>query len=86
MELSPEQRALRSRLAAHKSWACTADRTERTRPAREAFLRRFEDQVDPQRRLPEAERLRRAEQARKAHFVQLAFRSSRARQRTLRGT
>jgi hypothetical protein len=83
MELTPEQRALRSRIAAHKSWACTADRTERTRPAREAFLRRFEDQVNPQRTLPDAERLRRAEQARKAHFAQLAFRSSRARQRTL---
>lgn len=81
MELTPEQRALRSRVAAHHSWARTADRTERTRPGREAFLRRFEEQVDPEGRLSPAERRRRAEQARKAHFARLALRSSRARQR-----
>lgn len=80
MELTPEQRTLRSRMAAHHSWARTADRAERTRPAREAFLRRFEEQVDPKGTLPLAERMRRAEQARKAHFAQLALRSSRARQ------
>ena len=80
MDLTPEQRSLRSRMAAHSSWARTADRAERTRPARDAFMQRFEDQVDPDRRLSQTERLRRAEQARKAHFVQLAFRSSRARQ------
>jgi hypothetical protein len=43
-------------------------------------MRRFEDQVDPERKLPEGERLRRAKQARKAPFAQLAFKSSRARQ------
>jgi hypothetical protein len=43
-------------------------------------MRRFEDEVDPDRKLSEGERIRRAEQARKAHFVQLAFKSSRARQ------
>jgi hypothetical protein len=81
MDLTPEQRALRSRMAAHKSWAQTTDRTERTRPGREAFMRRFEDQVDPERKLPPAERLRRADQVRQAYFIDLAFRSSRARQR-----
>jgi hypothetical protein len=45
-------------------------------------MRRFEDQVDPARELSDDERLRRAEQARKAHFAQLALKSSRARQRT----
>lgn len=80
MDLTPEQRSLRSRMAAHRSWARTADRTERTRPGREAFMRRFEGQVDPEGKLSPAERRRRAEQARKAHFVQLAFRSSRSRQ------
>lgn len=80
MELTPEQRSLRSRLAAHASWARTSDRTERTRRGREAFLRRFEDEVDPDRRLSDPERLRRAEQARRAHFARLALRSSQARQ------
>lgn len=84
MELTPAQRALRARAAAHSSWARTVDRTERTQPGRDAFLRRFEDQVDPERKLSHAERLRRAEQAKKAHFVRLALRSSRARQMTRR--
>ena len=79
MELTPEQRSLRSRLAAHASWARTSDRTERTRRAREAFMRRFEDEVDPDRLLSETERLQRAEQAKKAHFARLALRSSLAR-------
>jgi hypothetical protein len=43
--------------------------------------RKIEDLVDPDRELSEDERLRRAEQARKAHFAQLALKSSRARQR-----
>ena len=85
MELTPEQRAIRSRLAAHRSWVQTADRAARTRAARDAFMRRFEDQVDPEGKLSHAERLLRAEQARKAHFVELAYRSSRARQKSSRG-
>jgi len=33
---------INARIAAETSWARTADRSARTRPAREAFLRRFE--------------------------------------------
>ncbi len=80
MELTPAQRALRARAAAHSSWDRTVDRTARTKAGREAFMRRFEDQVDPERELSDDERLRRAEQAKKAHFAQLALKSSRARQ------
>ena len=53
-------------------------------PARAAFLNKFEDQVDPDRVLPEAERLRRAESARKAHFARLALASARARAKKAR--
>jgi hypothetical protein len=49
--------------------------------AREAFLARFEREVDPDRRLPVHERARRARQARKAYFYRLALASSRARRR-----
>jgi hypothetical protein len=42
-------------------------------------MRRFERQVDPDGTLPEAERLRRAEAARKAYFTGLAFKSAKAR-------
>ena len=79
--LTPEQRATRARIAAYDSWANTSNPTARTEPARRAFLRRFEDQVDPDRTLPDAERTRRAEAARKAHFQRMALKSARARQR-----
>jgi hypothetical protein len=46
-----------------------------TRPARRAFLARFETEVDPERVLPEQERQRRADCARKAYFARLALRS-----------
>jgi hypothetical protein len=79
MALSPSERSMRSRLAAHTSWARTVDPSERTRPARESSLRRFEDEVDPDRRLPAEERARRAEHARRAYFTGLALKSARAR-------
>jgi hypothetical protein len=66
-------------LGAHASWAKTEDPTERTRPAREAFDARFEREVDPGGRLPEAERKRRAASARKAHFARMALKSAQAR-------
>ncbi|MGH8930756.1 MAG: hypothetical protein ACRDZO_09065 [Egibacteraceae bacterium] len=78
-ELSPSQRILRARLAAHALHA-RRDSREVTAPARAAFLRRFEDEVDPDRTLAPAERARRAEQARKAHFTRLALQSARTRQ------
>jgi hypothetical protein len=78
-ELTPAQRVLRARLAAHASWAKTADRTARTKPAADAFMARFEREVDPDNLLDPAERLRRAESAKKAYFQRLALASSRAR-------
>lgn len=57
------------------------DAREITAPAREAFGRRFVNEVDPERVLPEAERLRRALAARKAYFADLTARSVAARRR-----
>ena len=76
--LTPEQRSLRARLAAHSLHA-QVDSVAHTAPAREAFLARFEAEVDPEGILPEAERRRRADQARSAYFARLALASSRAR-------
>jgi hypothetical protein len=50
-----------------------------TSRARDAFMRRFEDLVDPQRKLVPSERSRRAEAARRAHFTRLALKSANAR-------
>jgi hypothetical protein len=62
---------INARIAAEISWARTADRSARTRPARKAFLRRFEDEVDPDRRLSAEERARRSEHALRAHMLRL---------------
>ena len=78
--LTPEQRSMRARLAAYSLHA-QRDPRETTRPARDAFLARFERQVDPDGTLSLAERQRRAEAARRAHMTALALRSSIARGR-----
>ena len=79
-DLTPEQRSLRARLAAHTLHS-RVDPVAPTAPAREAFLARFETEVDPEGVLPEAERLRRADHARKAYFTGLALKSAKARRR-----
>jgi hypothetical protein len=78
-DLTPAQRSLRARIAAHVSWANTSDRSARTAAARKAALDRFERQVDPDGVLPVAERAQRAAHARKAHFARLALLSAQAR-------
>lgn len=68
-----------ARLGAHSRWAQEGDRSAATQPARDGFMRRFEDQVDPDRVLPAEERAKRAESARRAHFQRLALKSAQAR-------
>ncbi len=72
-------RALQGRIGAHISWANTADPSARTKPGRDAFLARFERQVDPNNELPQTERQRRAEHLRKAHMQDLARKSAQKR-------
>lgn len=74
----PAEMALRGRIGAYALHA-RHDPRETTRKARETFLNRFLDEVDRDRTLPEAERLRRAEAARKAYFARLALASARVR-------
>lgn len=80
--LSPSERSLRARIAAHTMHSVN-DSKETTARGRAAFLERFldEDEVDPDRVLPEDERNRRAEHARSAYFSRLAYKSARARRK-----
>jgi hypothetical protein len=70
--LTPERAATLGRIGGlvkssrHEPRAATA-------AAREAFLRSFEDQVDPDRVLPPEERSRRALALRRAHMTSLAL-------------
>jgi len=67
------------RIAAEISWSRTTDRSARTRPAREAFLKRFETEVDPDGQLPPDERYRRAEHAKRAYMLRLAKKATASR-------
>lgn len=78
--LTPSERSLQARMAAHALHA-SVDSREHTEQARRAFMARFDDEVDPNRELPEPERRRRADQAKKAYFTRLALKSAQARRR-----
>jgi hypothetical protein len=79
--MSASQRRRRARIAAHVSWANTPDRRKRTSAGTKAFCDRFEQQVDPQRVLPDAVRQQLAAHARKAYMLALAEKSVQARRR-----
>jgi hypothetical protein len=76
--MSPAERSLRARIAAHAMHACN-DPAEITAKARAAFLGRFEREADPDGVLPPEERRRRAEHLRSAYFARLALASAKAR-------
>jgi hypothetical protein len=83
-ERATVEAAIRSqigRLGALSSWAKTENRSARTAPARRKMLERFEREVDPGNQLTPAERAKRAEFAREAHFTRLAMKSAQARRR-----
>lgn len=68
------ERSLAASIAAHESWANTANRSARTAPARAALDAKFLEAAggDPVR----------AEHLRKAHYKRLALRSAQARRRS----
>ncbi len=81
--LTPSERSMRARLGAYAAHAAH-DTKETTRAAREASpvnVAYFEALVDPEGLLPEDERLRRAEAARKAHYTKMALASAIARRK-----
>jgi len=70
------QRRLRARIAA---LALHAQGGTNTAAARSRFMQRFEQEVDPEGLLPELERRRRADFARRLYFARLALLSAKAR-------
>lgn len=77
--MTPSERSNRARVAAFKMHSRN-DSRETSRAGRDAFLARFEREVDPDGLLAPEERERRATAARRAHFAALGARSARARQ------
>jgi hypothetical protein len=79
--LTPEQRTLRARMG---GYALVAQGKTNTAPARKASpqsLDYWAAKVDPDGILPEDERLKRAEAARRQYMTSLALKSSKARAR-----
>lgn len=74
--LSPTERILRARIAAHSLHA-HHDSTALTAPARKAATEKLNErllfEIDPDNTLSEAQRARRLVHARKAHFGRLAL-------------
>lgn len=60
---SARRRSQIAALAADASWAATPNWSTRTAPGRAAWFRKFEDQVDPDRKLKPRERRKKAEKA-----------------------
>jgi hypothetical protein len=84
--VTPAQRVLRARLAAHTRWANEDPHdpngaTARARARSPQSLDYWASQVDPERKLGDDDRARRAEHARKAYMTKLALKSSQARRR-----
>jgi hypothetical protein len=72
----PEGRATRAKLAA---LSLHAQGKTNTAPARKAANDRFDREVDPDGLLDPIERARRAEFARRAHFIRMALESAKVR-------
>jgi hypothetical protein len=76
--LTPKERSIRGRIGAFAMHSKN-DSRQTSAAGRATFMAGFETRVDPERRLPEKERKRRAAQARKAYFAGLALRSAKVR-------
>jgi hypothetical protein len=79
MKLTPSERTLRARIAAHELHAKGRTNTKAATEASPARATYFERQVDPNGTLSPRERARRAEHLRQAHFTRLALLSAKAR-------
>jgi uncharacterized membrane protein len=77
--LTPEQRNLRARVAAHTRWSKPDARQRQREAISAARLRHHEQLVDPDDTLDPAERRKLAENSLRAEMARLALRSSRAR-------
>jgi hypothetical protein len=76
--LTPEERVMRARIAAHTRWAKVPDRPAATEAARKASADRFLSQVPAEITDP-VQRAKCAENLRKAFYQKMAMRSAQVR-------
>lgn len=75
-----ESRSLRGKTKISTPWATKtpAERRAATKKARDAYLKTYEDKVDPKHELGPRVRRKRAEEAIKAHMRSMALKASHA--------
>lgn len=83
--MTDPKRSQIGKIGANARWAMEENRTAATQPARDALYRKFEDQVDPERKLSGPERARRVENARRAYYQRLAMKAVEARRAKRQG-
>ena len=87
--MSPTERTLRARIGAHSLHAQHDPRIT-SAPGRKAAADKLNDrllfEIDPNNELPEDERERRLDHARKAHFARLALKRTKTSRKPLVGT
>jgi hypothetical protein len=83
--LTPAEQSHRARIAAHVRWANEPDRLAATAPGRRAAFEKLLDEVDPDRALSGAERLKRAKNAQQAQLARIRLAASKSRRRNAGG-
>ena len=81
MPLTPEERQMRARIAAHTRWAQDPDRTAATSKGRAGLRAKFEREADPDGILPPDELERRVNHLMKAHMLRMSFKAKQARRK-----
>jgi hypothetical protein len=71
--MTPEERHERAALAAHRRWGTVSDRVAELAPARAGFVKKLEDQIDPDRQLPADVLAKRVENLRQAHMHKMCL-------------
>jgi hypothetical protein len=77
--LTLDERRLRAKIAANRRWSRPGERQRQSEATSAARLRRHEQLVDPDRRLPPAERRQLAANSMAAEMAALSLKASKAR-------
>ncbi|MGH3825766.1 MAG: hypothetical protein ACRDQX_01120 [Pseudonocardiaceae bacterium] len=86
-DLTHTERVLNGRAGAKQRWSKVphAQRPERTQAARDGWLAKLADEIDPEHKLDPEERFALAREARSAHMSKIAAQSARARRLRAQG-
>lgn len=79
MSETPVERRLHAQQASLAYWSQVEDRTAATQPLRDGLTRKWEQEIDPNGKLPPQELAHRVEMRRRAHMAEMTRKSIKAR-------